>query len=101
MRLNLKALAITLGAVWGGAVFLVGIAHMLWPGYGNTFLELVASIYPGYQVGGFGQVVVGTLYAVLDGMICGAIIAWLYNVASCPSKADASTGTAASVSAPK
>jgi hypothetical protein len=82
MRLNLRALAIALGLVWGAAVFLVGVAHLLWPPYGGTFLDLIASIYPGYHVGGFGAVIVGTLYALLDGAVCGVVIAWVYNAAA-------------------
>ena len=82
MRLNLKALAIALGLAWGAGVFLVGVAHLLWPGYGGAFLEVVASVYPGYHVGGFGEVIVGTLYALLDGAGCGLVIAWLYNTAA-------------------
>lgn len=82
MRLSLKALAIALGLVWGAGVFLVGVAHLLWPGYGGAFLDLIASLYPGYHVGGFATVVVGTLYAALDGAVGGIIIASLYNAAS-------------------
>jgi hypothetical protein len=82
MHLNLRALASALGLAWGGGVFLVGIAHLMWPGYGGTFLDLIASVYPGYQVGGFGTVIVGTLYAILDGAICGVVIGWLYNAVS-------------------
>jgi hypothetical protein len=82
MRFNLKALAVALGIGWGAGVFFVGVAHLLWPGYGGPFLDLMASIYPGYHIGGFGQVIIGTLYAVLDGAVCGAIIGWLYNAAS-------------------
>ncbi len=82
MRLNLKALAIALGLVWGAGVFFVGVAHLLWPGYGGTFLNLIASIYPGYHVGGFGSVLVATLYAVLDGTVGGGVVAWLYNAAN-------------------
>ena len=82
MRLDPKALAIALGLAWGGAVCLVGIAHVLWPGYGGAFLEVVASIYPGYHVGGFGEAIVGTLYALLDGAAGGAVVAWLYNMAA-------------------
>jgi hypothetical protein len=81
MRLDLKALAIALGLGWGAGVFLVGVAHLLWPGYGGAFLEVIASMYPGYHVGGFGEVIVGTLYALLDGAVCGVVIAWLYNAA--------------------
>ncbi len=40
----------------------------------------MASIYPGYTAAAsFGQVILGTLYGLVDGAICGAIFAWLYN----------------------
>jgi hypothetical protein len=80
MRLNPKSLAFALGAAWGGAILLTGVAHQFWPSYGGAFLDLAASIYPGFHVGGFGQVIVGTLYGTLDGAVCGAIVAWLYNM---------------------
>ncbi|HTS89897.1 MAG TPA: hypothetical protein VMG41_15490 [Gemmatimonadales bacterium] len=90
MRLNLKALAAALAICWGAGVFVVGLAHLFWPTYGASFLDLVASIYPGYHVGGFGTVIVGTLYALLDGAVCGCVMGWLYNAA---------TGTATRTSA--
>lgn len=79
MRLNLRALAIALGLIWGAGIFLVGIAHLLWPGYGGAFLAFFAAIYPGYRVDGFGEVIVGTLYGLMDGAVCGLVIAWIYN----------------------
>ena len=39
----------------------------------------MSSIYPGYDVGGFGSVIVGTLYGLIDGWVGGVILAWLYN----------------------
>jgi len=82
MRLNVKGLAIALGIAWGGGVFLAGVAHAVWPSYAVTFLEFAASIYPGYQVGSLGGIVLGTVYAALDGALSGAAVAWLYNAAS-------------------
>jgi hypothetical protein len=43
---------------------------------------MIDSIYPGYQYGswGFGGVIVGTLYAAVDGFVMGIIFAWLYNL---------------------
>jgi len=79
MQLNPKALACASGLCWGGAILLTGMAHEIWPTYGGSFLDLAASIYPGFHVGGFGQVIVGTLYGVLDGAVCGALLAWIYN----------------------
>ncbi len=81
MRLNVKAMTISVALFWGIlAMFLVGLGNMIWPGYGQAFLDLMASLYPGYKAtGSFGQVIVGTLYGLLDGAICGALFAWLYN----------------------
>jgi len=79
MKLSMKAMGLTLGLLWGGAVLVVGLAHLVWPPYGVAFLVPVASIYPGYEIGGFGSVVVGTFYAIFDGWIGGIILAWLYN----------------------
>ena len=83
MKLDVKGMAITLGLVWGAAVLVVGIANLIWPNYGQAFLELVASIYPGYTAGAsVGQLIVGTLYGLVDGAVGGAVIAWLYNLFS-------------------
>jgi len=79
MRLNVKALALTLGLVWGGAVLAVGVAQEIWPMYGMAFLELVSSIYPGFTPGGYGAVIVGALYGFVDGAVGGLVVAWLYN----------------------
>jgi hypothetical protein len=79
MKLCVKSLAIACCIFCAASVFLMGLAHLIWPSYGAAFLELAASIYPGYEIGGFGSVIVGTLYAAVDGAIGGAIFAWLYN----------------------
>lgn len=40
----------------------------------------MASVYPGYTgESTFGQVIVGTLYGLVDGAIAGGLLAWLYN----------------------
>jgi hypothetical protein len=80
MKLNLKALAFSLAILWGGCVFLAGLANMIWPGYAAAYLNLLASIYPGYHAAGsVADLIVGTLYAILDGALGGLIFGWLYN----------------------
>jgi hypothetical protein len=80
MKLSVRSLAMTTGIVWGGTCFLVALANLVWPGYGGSFLDLMSSVYPGYRVTGTaGSVVVGTLYALLDGLVGGALFAWIYN----------------------
>jgi len=81
MRLSVIALASTAGVFWGGAILMVALANLIWPSYGRAFLELTASLYPGYQPGaGLGSVVTGTLYGLGDGAVSGAVFAWLYNL---------------------
>ncbi len=81
MKLSIQGMTVTLAIVWGMlAMFLTGIANLIWPGYGRAFLEVMASVYPGYNATAtFGQVIVGTVYGLLDGAVAGAVFAWLYN----------------------
>ncbi len=80
MRLSIRSLAVTFGILWGGTVLLLGMANLIWPSYGVAFLQLVDSVYPGYHAGqGLGSVIVGTLYAILDGAVGGLVFAWIYN----------------------
>ena len=81
MKFNISALAITAGLIWGGAILVVASANLIWPGYGQVFLDLMASIYPGYRAGdGIGSVIAGTFYGLVDGAIGGAVFGWLYNM---------------------
>jgi len=80
MKLSQKGLAWALGLGWGGAMLVVGVGNLIFPPYGQPFLQAVASVYPGYHaVPSFLDVVVGTLYGAADGAIGGCVLAWLYN----------------------
>jgi hypothetical protein len=80
MKFNIGAFSLTVGLFWGGAIFVVGVSNLIWTGYGSAFLQLASSIYPGYSGGAtFGQVVIVTLYGLVDGAIGGAVFGWLYN----------------------
>ncbi len=81
MRLSIKGLAAASAVIWGGAILLVIIGNIIWPGYGSAFLQMADSIYPGYDMeAGVMGVISGTLYGLVDGAICGAIFAWVYNL---------------------
>ena len=85
MRFNVTALTLAVGLIWGAAILVVASANQIWPGYGRAFLDLVASIYPGYHPSsGVGSVVTGTLYGLVDGAIAGAVLGWLYNLLAHP-----------------
>ena len=86
MKLALRPLVIACAVLWGGSVFLVALANLLWPPYAAEFLKLLASIYPGYGADStFGGMLNVTLYALIDGAVGGLIFGWIYNllVAKC------------------
>ncbi len=81
MKLSVRGLSWTGAVLWGGCLFLTGILNLMFPKYGVAMLDMMRSVYPGYAaVSGFGGVIVGTLYAIVDGAICGALLAWFYNL---------------------
>lgn len=83
MKFKVIVLAITAGVFWGAAILIVSLANLIWPGYGMALLDVVASVYPGYHPGtGIGSVITGTLYALVDGVIAGALFALLFNFVS-------------------
>ena len=81
-HLSVKSLAIA-GAVLSGAyLFLLALlagwgVRIMWVSQ-NLVEFLNATIYPGYAVGFWGAII-GLLYGLIDGAICGGLIAWLYN----------------------
>jgi hypothetical protein len=79
-KLDVKAMTITVALMWSAAMLLTGIASLVWNGYAQAFLDVVASVYPGYNATStLGDVIVGALYALLDGAVGGLVLAWLYN----------------------
>ncbi|MGA2337604.1 MAG: hypothetical protein ABSG08_19705 [Terriglobales bacterium] len=86
MKFSVKGLALASGFLWGLAMLGMGLANLIWSGYGQQFLQTVASVYPGYHATrSIAEVIVGTLYGAVDGLIGGAVFAWLYNQFAKPS----------------
>jgi len=80
MKLDVKALAFAGAILWGGCVLAMCVANLIWAPYGVRFLDFLASLYPGYHVShSFAEILLVTVYAIVDGLIGGAILAWLYN----------------------
>ena len=80
MRFDVKALAMSCAILWGAAVLLVALVNLVHGAYGGHFLEFLSSWYPGYHATRtIAQVAMVTLYAVVDGLVGGAIFGWLYN----------------------
>ncbi|MGA8733639.1 MAG: bacteriophage holin [Terriglobales bacterium] len=80
MKLSIKGLALASGILWGLAMLSMGLANLIWSGYGQQFLQTVSSVYFGYHATrSIAEVIIGTLYGTVDGLVGGAVFAWLYN----------------------
>ena len=82
MKLSVKALALTVGILWGLSLFILTWWIILFEG-ASSEPTFIAKVYRGYAVTPLGSVI-GLIWGLLDGLICGAIFAWVYNyIAGC------------------
>lgn len=77
MRLDSRAFALTCGLVWGVGLFLLSWWIILFDGASEEVTWL-GQIYRGYRVTPVGSFV-GLAWASVDGLVFGAIFAWVYN----------------------
>jgi hypothetical protein len=76
-RLDVKAFGFALGVVWGGLMFILGIADMLYF-WGNTWGRMMTIIYVGYSPTVFGSIV-GAAWGFVYSSLLGFAIALMYN----------------------
>ena len=77
MKLNVKALSLAAGIVWGLAIFVLTYWFLIFGYQGDTLAKL-SNVYFGYSVTWYGAFV-GLIWGFVDGLIGGALLAWLYN----------------------
>lgn len=78
MKLSVKGLALAGGLLWS-VLFFIWTLLAAYTGYGEGGLEAFwVGIYPWYTVSVQGAFI-GLGWAFMDGLVCGAILAWLYN----------------------
>lgn len=77
MKLSVKALALTSGILWGASVCLATL-WLLMMGYDGRLISQLDHFYLGYTFSAVGAFV-GLVWGFVDGAVCGAIFAWLYN----------------------
>lgn len=77
-RLNVRAFAITGALFWGVGLFLITWWIILFDGASGE-PTWIGRIYRGYTVSPVGSLV-GLGWGLVDGLIGGAIFAWLYNL---------------------
>jgi len=80
MKLDIKAFALAFAVLWGAVVLFVALVNLFCGGYGQHFLDVLSSWYPGYHATrNFVEIIIVTVYAFFDGLFGGAVFAWLYN----------------------
>lgn len=78
MQLDVKAFALACGVIWGLGVFVLTWWIIAFEGAtGNT--TVLGLVYRGYSVSAAGSFV-GLVWGFFDGVVGGAIFAWLYNL---------------------
>ena len=80
MRFNVKSFALTCGIVWGLGLFAGTWWIIVFDGVTEE-ITFLGRFYRGYNISPLGSIV-GLVWAFLDGLISGAIFAWLYNLIS-------------------
>jgi hypothetical protein len=78
MKLSVKALGLSLGIFWG-VVLCATTLLAVYTGYLTNFAEMMADVYPYYEVTLLGSVA-GLVWGFIDGLIAGLIFGWLYNL---------------------
>jgi len=81
MQDSVKAITITSALLWGGCMLAVGLIHLADASYGEEFLRVMSSIYPGVETSRtIGRTLLGTVYGAVDGAIAGYLFASLYQL---------------------
>ncbi len=78
MKLNVNAFALSCAIIWGVGLFLLTWWIIMFDGATGE-PTLIGRLYRGYTISPLGSVI-GLAWALLDGLIGGAIFAWLYNL---------------------
>jgi hypothetical protein len=80
MRLSAKAFAATSGAFWALSSLMVGITNLACSGYRSAFLQVVASIYPGYHAEACVTSWSAPFMLLLTAQIAGLIFACIHHL---------------------
>ncbi|MFC2137595.1 bacteriophage holin [Bacteroidota bacterium] len=77
MKLNVKAMAITMAIIGGLGLFCLTWWIILFEG-ASVEPNLISKIYRGYTFSPLGSII-GMIWGFADGAIGGVCIAWIYN----------------------
>jgi hypothetical protein len=75
-KLDVKRLGLSFGITFGAGMFILGLVSM--GGYGSEIVRLIGTAYVGFNSTFLGSII-GGIYGFIDGLVGGALIAWIYN----------------------
>lgn len=78
MKLNIKAFALACGLIWGLGLLVLTWWIIAFEGATGE-VTLIGKVYRGYSISPLGSVA-GLVWGFFDGLIGGAIFAWLYGL---------------------
>jgi len=77
VKLDIKAFGLSVGIVWGLAMFTLGLINTSGH-WGSGIVEVMSTLYIGYKPTVLGSII-GGIWGFLDAGIGGVVVAWLYN----------------------
>jgi hypothetical protein len=77
MKLSVKGVGIVFGIMWSLFVFWAILMELV--GIGSTPYNFMDQMYLGWLAPTVGGAILGLVFGFCDGLISGAIFAWLYN----------------------
>jgi hypothetical protein len=78
MKLNIRAFALAFGLIWGLGLFILTWWIIAFDGATGE-VTLIGKVYRGYNITPIGSII-GLVWGFFDGLVGGAIFAWLYNL---------------------
>ncbi|MDD5041062.1 MAG: bacteriophage holin [Candidatus Peribacteraceae bacterium] len=75
--IHIRAFALTCGIFWSASLILIAFLSMK-TGLALSFVNMMSEVYLGYGPTPVGAII-GAVWGFLDGLVCGAVFAWLYN----------------------
>jgi len=78
MKLNVKAFALACGIIWGLGLFFLTWWIIAFNGITGE-PTIIGRLYRGFTISPAGSFI-GMIWAFADGLIGGAVFAWLYNL---------------------
>lgn len=87
-KLNVCRFALAVGITCSLGIFLLGLVSTLTGGFGDRAIEMVSSIYIGFQATFVGSFI-GALWGLVDGTVMGFLLSSIYNLLGnccCPTK---------------